>query len=232
MLRPPAARSRRAVRTPWPSAMPRCRRSTMPARGTAPAAPLHHPLEAPRVVGITAELVPLHDRYPAGRTQEPHQALLAARRPVRPQPPIAEGGRRRRPRDPPRRDARAGGRKRLRQIHPGAHPDPAVPADLWADAVRRHRYRRPAGAAAGAVSAAHADDLSGSLCLAQRAHDGPEPDRRAAGNRRHRHRRLAHPAGRRAPGAESGSMPTTPTASRTNSPAASASASALPGLSR
>jgi hypothetical protein len=119
---------------------------------------------------------------------------------------------------------------RLRQDHhrPG-HPA-AGRTDRRQRRLRRPRLRALTGRAPAQCGAADADHLPGSLRLAE-----PADDRRVDAHRADedpRHRQLATPSAATAPprcSKKSASRPSTCGAIRTNSPAASGSASASPG---
>ena len=137
------------------------------------------------------------------------------------------GGRRVVP-DRPRRDPGPGRRKRLRQVDGRPHAAPAARADRRHDPDRRRGHHPSRSPAAAALPAAHADDLPGPLRLAQPAHDGRRDRRRAADHPPRRHAAGAPRAGRRPVRAGRAAARGDAPPIRTNSPAASASASASP----
>ena len=87
------------------------------------------------------------------------------------------------------RNAGAGRRERLRQDHGVALHPARTAADqgrdpLFAGARQQHRHGAAVAACLAAAAASHPDDLSGSLRLAQSAHDGRRHHRRAAAGQR------------------------------------------------
>ena len=181
---------------------------------------------------------PRHDRRALRRSQGPAprvrrvEALAqpgARRRPSR----IPQGGRRRHLRDRQGRDLRARRRIRLGQVHRRPHGGRPAAADRGRGGDRRRLDDRSAPAAGAAAAAPpHPDDLPGPLCEPQpalagrrhrrRADPGLRPDRRASA--------ISGP-GSASCSAWSGCIPTMAGNIRTNSPAASASASRSPGRS-
>ena len=215
-----AAPSRRAAASPPSAAAPSRRRSSMPAPATRS--------RAGKPSGCRASA---HERAACPRGREPGEAFpvhgAAAAAPRR----RGEGGRRRELRDRPGRDAGPGGRIRLRQVdhrQDDAEADRAHRRPHPAGRRGRHRVSKP-----GAMRPHRrriADGLPGSLFVAQPAHDRRHDRRRAAGEFRPRRaaerptiasprlfERVGLAARRHAQ------------VRRTNSPAASASASASPG---
>ena len=131
------------------------------------------------------------------------------------------------------RDARARRRVGLRQVDARPHAPAALRADRRHDHVRRRRRHAHVAARAAAAAPQDADDLPGSVRVAQPAHDDRRGDRRAARDPR------ARAVEGRARGARaascsrrSASAPTRRRATRTSSPAASGSASASRARSR
>ena len=180
-------------------------------------------------VDQTADLrVSPADARPLIEVREPQGLLPDPDRPL-PAPGRRGAGRRRHQlRDPQGRDARPGGRVRLRQEHHRPGADPAARRD------RRHgqlRWRGPHDRVeerAAQDAPPDADHLPGSLLLPQSAHDRRLDHRRAARDPSPGQRQGKGRARPRAAHAWSGSTRTTPTATRTSSAAASASASAWP----
>ena len=167
-------------------------------------------------------------RCPGLAGRWPGQAFCGQPRPHPPQGGRPGARRRgRQLRDRPRRDAGAGRRVRLRQVDhrtPGAAPDGP---DGGLGALQGQGDRQPRQGRAAPVAPAHADHLSGPLCLAQSAHDrGRDPGRAAAGAR-DRRRRVAAPRAAASSWKSSACCPNMPGAIRINSPAGSASVSAL-----
>ena len=163
----------------------------------------------------------------------PRKAEHVAARPARRPCPLQHGGRRRarrerrQPRPRRRRDPGAGRRIGLRQVHARQGDHEAGADRRRRDRGRRRRHRAARSRAADRDAPQGADDLPGPLRLAQSALDGRPLGRPAAGHRRLEGRRH-QPAGRDAARAGSACRPTPGSAIRTNSPAASASASASP----
>ncbi len=170
-----------------------------------------------------------------GGVAEEGRSIARRARAPRADPPQRDGARRRRrgPRGPARRDGRAGGRERVRQVHPRAHhPAPARP-DGRHHPVRGRGHHAPAAEGAAPGAPAHADDLPGPVRVAQPAHDRRRHAGRAARDLRPgAHRGRAARAGRRRCSRRSACAPTRSAATRTSSPAASASASASRAPSR
>ena len=121
--------------------------------------------------------------------------------------PAAQGGRpgargrRRELCDPPRRDAFAGRRIRLRQDHHLALHPARADADRGRDPLPHRgrpagRRRSPAQGRAAAAAPPDADDLPGPVLVAEPAHDDHRHHRRAAARERR-----ARPRGAPAPGA-------------------------------
>ena len=165
----------------------------------------------------------------AARSQRAGEAFCRRAFAVRPPDGVREGGRRRQLQGRCRQDAGAGRRIRLRQID-------GEPARAAADRAGCGRYplRGPRPARAGCEAIARLpprcpDHLSGPLRVAQSAHDGqPDPDR-AAGAARSACRPHAAASGSTNCCAWSASSRVSRAAIPTNFPAASASASPLPG---
>jgi peptide/nickel transport system ATP-binding protein len=127
----------------------------------------------------------------------------------------------------------AGRGVRLRQVDHGTHADPPAGARCRLDPLRRRRSARPARARAAADAAQLPDRVPGSLRIAQPAHARRFHRRRAP--RDPPDRGDAAPSGARrrsASSSRSGSIAPPPIATRTSSPADSASASASRGPSR
>ena len=141
------------------------------------------------------------------------------------------GGRRRQLRHQARRDAVAGRRERLRQDHDLALHPARRRADRGRDPARATTARwstwRPCPKAQPAPAAApDADDLPGSVLVAQSAHDAVRHRRRAAARARRGQRGRAHRTASSSCCGWSGCGRNTCAAIRTPSAAASASASA------
>ena len=207
------------------------RHRSLPCRraGAAGAAP--RPLDrllARRPAAGRRGMTPTAPRSAPARGQGPQEALPdpQGRLLARLRPGLC--GRRRVVRDRPRRDPGAGGRKRLRQVDGGPHAAQAAGADRRHDPGRRRRHHPSRRRGHAALPAAHADDLPGSLRLAEPAHDGGRDRGRAADHPRCRRAAGASRAGRRPVRAGGPAARGDADTIRTNSPAASASASASP----
>ena len=94
-------------------------------------------------------------------------------------------GRRRDVRHQPRRDAVAGGRVRLRQVHRRQGDPAAVFGHRRRGLSGRRAHRQPAGGPAAAAAAARAGGVPGSVLLAESAHEGARHPGRAADQFRH-----------------------------------------------
>ena len=88
-----------------------------------------------------------------------------------------------------RRDARAGGGDRLRQVHAGPLHDPAVRPDGGPGHVRRHRHQHAVARRDAPAAPRDADDLPGPVRLAEPAPPGRLDHRRPVRHPRRRRRR-------------------------------------------
>ena len=197
------------------------RRGVRPAAASLHAAPALRRAQGPPRRRRSQRAGDRAARRPQGAF--PDQARRAA-----PDRRLREGGRRRQ-----HRAARGPHDRRWSANRARARPRSASPCCGWSAAHGGIRLRRqgPAGAQPARhppAAQADADRLPGPVQLAQPAHVGGADRRRRAGSAQHRHARGAREASSTQRCARSGSIPRRASAIRTNSPAASASASRSP----
>ena len=248
--RGPAARSARLARgLPLPARCPfRIEHMRRASRAAAESAPAAHARVLGDAGGRACCTPPKPRRSASGRPAprataasaapllggaRPRQAFRAAARELLRAASRAARRRWRRSRRAARRDRRAGRRIRLRQVDAGAAGHAPPRADRGLDPLRRPGHRARVASRHPAAAAAHADDVPGPVRLAQPAHDGRRDPRRAAALPRHRRRRGAiRDAGRRTARPRRPADRSRRSAIRTNSPAASVSASRSRARSR
>ena len=211
-----------------PFADDRCRREAPPYEEKRPA---HWAACWHSEAAVRSRRMP--DAAPAGaRGQGPQEAFPDQEGPAAPHGRLRLRGRWRVAQDPRRRDARAGRRIRLRQVH-GRPRDPAADrADRRQHQGQRHRHHASRQGGAAPLPAADADHLPGPVLLARSAHVGRRHRRRAVARAWRRQREGTPRARRRHLQAASGCAPSMSTTIRTSSPAGSASASASRARSR
>ena len=204
--------SRRAA--PWrmTDAAARCRRSPRCCRAMTSAA----------ITGRSP------DEHGAGRGNRSDRELPNRGRAAAPrQHHVARGGSAE-PVDRPGRGGGAGGRVGQRKDHRGARHPAVAGAHRRIDTVRGDRHHASGQAGAAPAAPAHADDLSGPLLQPEPAPEGARHRRGGLRHPWHRHQAAIGTSGPSSCWTASGCRRMRWSATRTNSPADSASASASP----